>query len=186
MKSTVTLILIALVAILAGCGTGQEIPLTDFDKVELRSGFHVDISVGEEYSVVLKVNEDFLDDVEAVKVGDTLIIRAKPGHNLRGASLKAEVVMPALTGLALNSGSWVTVRGSGSDVTISLKGGSHAELGNFTVENANLSATSGSHVTVNVSGRLDVDVSGGSHVKYIGEPQIGDVGISGGSTFTNR
>lgn len=198
MKRKMTLILIVLAVVLVGCVTRTGVPLTDFDKVEIRSGFTVDISVGKtipgnfpniftkEYSVVLKVTEDVLEHVEAVKSGDTLIIRAKSGHDTRGAALRAEVAMPALTGLTLNDGSHVTVSGSGDDVTISVKGGSHANLANFAVENADLTASDGSHVTLNVSGRLDVEVSGGSHVLYSGEPQIGDIDLSGGSTFRKK
>lgn len=183
MKRLMTLILIVLVAVLAGCGIEQEVPLTDFDKVEISNGFHVDISVGEEYSVTLKVAEDVLDDVEAVKSGDTLIIRPKPFHNIGRGSLRAEVTMPELTGLELKNGSHVAVSGSGGDVTFNISGGSHANLGSFAVENADLTVSSGSHVNLNVSGTLDAKVSGGSHVSYKGDPSIGSVDISGGSTF---
>ena len=186
MKRIITLILIVLATVLAGCGTsqtGQNVPLTDFDKVEISNGFHVDISVGEEYSVVLKVAEDVLDDVEAVKEGDTLKIRTKPFHDTKRVTLAAEVTLPTLTELTLQNGSHVTVSGPGSDVTFNISGGSHANMGDFNVENADLTVSGGSHVTVNVGGRLDVEVSGGSHVRYRGDPQIGDVDISGGSTF---
>ena len=190
MKRIMTPILIVLAVVLAGCGTsqtGQGVPLTDFDKVEISNGFHVDISVGGEYSVVLKVAEDVLGDIEAVKEGDTLKIRIRPFHAIgRGASLKAEVTMPALTGLTLQNGSHVTASGSGGDVTFNISGGSHANLDNFTVENADLTASGGSHVTMNVSGRLDVEVKGGSHVRYHGEPQIGDIDLSSGSTFKKK
>ena len=189
MKRAITLLLIVLAIALAGCGTShsvQDVPLTDFDKVEISNGFHVDISVGEDYSVVLKVAEDVLDDVEAVKEGDTLKIRPKPLHDTGRVSLEAEVTMPMLTALTLKNGSHVTVSGSGGDVNFNISGGSHADLGDFTVENADLSATSGSHVTINVSGRLDVEVKGGSHVRYRGDPQIGDIDLSSGSTFKKQ
>ena len=189
MKRVMILFIIVLATVLAGCGTSQTaqgMPLTDFNKVEISNGFHVDISVGEDYSVVLKVPEDVLDDVEAVKEGDTLKIRPKPLHDTGRVSLKAEVTMPVLTALTLKNGSHVTVSGSGGDMNFNISGGSHADLGDFTVENADLSATGGSHVTVNVSGRLNVEVKGGSHVRYSGEPQIGDIDLSSGSTFKKK
>ena len=68
--------------------------------------------------------------------------------------MKAEVTMPALTGLTVQNGSHVTVTGSGGDVTFDISGGSHANLGNFKVENADLTVIGGSHVTVHVSGDL--------------------------------
>ena len=185
-----TLVLIILAVTLVGCGTSQTVQgvsVADFDKVEISNGFHVDISVGEEYSVTLKVAEDILEDVEAVKEGDTLKIRIKPLHDIgRAATLEAEVTMPALTALTLQDGSHLTVRGSGSDAIFNISGGSHADLGKFAVINADLTATSGSHVTINVSGKLDVEVNGGSHVSYSGDPQIGDIDLSGGSTFSKK
>jgi hypothetical protein len=190
MKHIIILVLVVLVGVMTGCGTSQieqGVPLTGFSKVEISNGFHVDITVGEDYSVVLKVGEDILDEVEAIKEGDTLKIRPKPLHDFgRGVSLEAEVTMPALTSLTLQNGSHVTVRGSGDDVDFNISGGSHANLGDFSVENAVLSAIGGSHVTINVSGKLDVEVKGGSHVRYIGEPQIGDIDISSGSTFSEK
>ena len=188
MKSIIALIIIVLVAVLMGCGTGQtgqEVFLKDFNKIEILNGFHVDINVGEEYGVMLKVDEDILRDVEAVKEGDTCIIRVKPSHDIgRATTLSAEITLPALTGLTIKNGSHVTVNGSSDDVVFDISGGSHASLGDFVVENADLTVSGGSHVTVNVKGKLDVEVSGGSHVRYKGEPQLGDVNISAGSTFS--
>jgi len=186
MKRKMTLILIVLVAVLAGCGTKQEVPLTDFDKVEIRNGFTVDISVGDEYNVAFKVAEDVLEHVEAVKEGNTLIIRVKPGHDTKGASLAAEVTMPTLTALTLDNGSHVTVSGSGGDVTLSVAGGSGADLASFSVENADVTASRGSEVTVNVSGRLDASASGGSKVYYRGNPTLGTIEESGGSEVRPR
>ena len=190
MLRIMTLILIILALSLAGCGTSQieqGVSATDFDKVEINNGFHVDIIVGEEYSVTLKAAEDILEDVEAVRDGDTLKIRVKPLHDIgRAASLKAEVTMPSLTALTLNGGSWVTVTGSGNDVTLKFTSGSHADLDNFKIANADLTVSGGSHVSLNVNGKLDVEVSGGSHVTYSGDPQIGDIDLSSGSTFSKK
>jgi len=41
-----------------------------------------------------------------------------------------------------------------------------------------LALNDGSHVTLNVSG--------GAHVLYSGDPQIGDIDLSGGSTFSKK
>ena len=172
MKRKMTLILIVMVAVLAGCATKQEAPLTDFDKVEILNGFTVNINVGEEYSVVLEVAEDVLEHVEAVNTGDTLIIRAKPGHDARGAALKAEVTMPTLRRLTLDNGSHVTVNGSGGDVTIIAKAGSVANLDDFAVENADVTELDGSQVTVNVTGRLVAKITGSSKIYYLGDPSI--------------
>ncbi len=189
MKRIITLILIVLVAILTGCSSRSpryEIPVTEFNKIDIRNGFHVDINVGEDYKVVLEVAENAFQDVEAVKEGDTLIIRIKPGHSIQKTSLEAEVDIPALTGLTLQNGSHVNVAGSGGDVIFNIAGGSHATMASFAVNNADLTASGGSHVTLNVNGRLDAEVKGGSHVTYGGQPSLGDIDISEGSSFTGK
>jgi hypothetical protein len=78
MKGTIVLTFVILAVLTAGCATGEKVSLAGFDKVEVQDGFHVDIIVGKEYSVTLKVDDDVLKKVEAVKQGDTLIFRAKP------------------------------------------------------------------------------------------------------------
>ena len=171
MKRKMTLVLIVLVALLAGCATKQEASSTDLGKVEILNGFTVDISVGEEYSVVFEVAEDVLEHVEAVRTGDTLIIRTKSGQDT-DAALKADVTMPALTRLTLDNGSHVTVNGSGGDVTIYAKAGSDANLADFAVENADVTALDGSQVTVNVSGRLSAKITGTSKIYYLGDPSF--------------
>ena len=182
MKSRIVLTFVILAVLTAGCATtGIEVSLTDFDKVEIQDGFHVDITVGEEYSVTLEVDDDVLEKVETVKQGDTLIFRAKPFQGIIPGSLVAEVTMPALTALSLGSGSHVNVKGSGDDLTLRASAGSHADLSGFKVENAVVTASSGSHVTVNVSGKLDASASSGSHIFYLGDPYIRDSGGSSGS-----
>jgi hypothetical protein len=160
--------------------------LTGFDKVEIQDGFHVDIIVGKEYSVTLKVDDDVLKKVEAVKQGDTLVIRAKPFQGIIPGSLAAEVTMPALTALSLGSASHVNVKGSGDELTLKASAGSHADLSDFKVENAVVTASSGSHVTVNVSGKLDASASSGSHIFYLGDPYIRDSGVSSGSMLQKK
>jgi hypothetical protein len=89
--------------------------------------------------------------------------------------------MPALTALSLGSGSHVNVKGSGDELTLKASAGSHADLSDFEVEDAIVTASSGSHVTVNVSGKLDASASSGAHIYYLGDPYIKDSGVSSGS-----
>ena len=96
MKGKILLTFVILAVLTAGCATGKEVSLTDFDKVEIQDGFHVDITVGEEYSVTLNVDDDVLKKIEVVKQGDTLIFRVKPFQDIVSDSLVAEVAMPAL------------------------------------------------------------------------------------------
>jgi len=187
MKNKYLLTIVILTVLAAGCTTtGRDISLTDFDKIEIQDGFHVDIIVGEEFSVTLDVDDNTLRKIEVVKQGDTLIFRVRPFQGIISGSLVAEVTMPALTALSLGSGSHVKVTGSGDSLILRAVAGSHADLSGFRVENADVTARSASHVTVNVTDKLDATASSGSHIYYLGDPYVRDSGVSSGSILQSR
>ncbi len=86
----------------------------------------------------------------------------------------------------ISGASTVRLQGSASDIDINASGASHAELANFTVNNADVNLSGASSGTVNLNGKLDVDLSGASNLRYIGEPTVGDIDISGGSTLNKN
>jgi len=88
--------------------------------------------------------------------------------------------------LKLSGGSRIELAGSADNLVADGSGGSHLELGSFPVDNANIKISGGGGATVDVSGTLDLDLSGGSRVIYIGDPKIGDIDLSGGSTIRKK
>ncbi|MFC1958464.1 head GIN domain-containing protein [Chloroflexota bacterium] len=88
--------------------------------------------------------------------------------------------------LKLSGGSRIELVGSADNLVTDGSGGSQLELGSFPVDNANIKISGGGRATVDVSGTLDLDISGGSRVIYDGEPQIGDIDLSGGSTMKRK
>lgn len=174
----------------------QEEAITGFDRLDISHGFQVDIHQGETFSVIIRVDDNLVDQVRVVKEGSTLKIGLEPGrsYNITEATLEADVTMPVLTGADLSSGSHlrgeveagditfklsggshVTLSGSAGDLAVEADGGSHAKLGGLAVVDANVEARGGSHVTVNPSGRLDAVAKGGSHVSYLGNPTLGTI-----------
>ena len=51
---------------------------------------------------------------------------------------------------------------------------------------AAVEASGASNVTVQTNGVLDVEASGGSRVFYLGDPTLGNIETSGGSTVGRR
>ena len=191
MKRTVTVILAVLAALLAGCGltstTGsgnvmtQEETITGFDKVEISQGFRLDISQGDTFSVVVRVDDNLVQYLQVVKQDNTLKIGLEPDRTYASATLRAEVTMPQLSRLTLRHGSRGTVSGSGGDVTVEAFDGSRGDLSAFAVENATVVARGGSRLTVNVSGKLVADAHEGSRVDYLGNPTAVTTNTTGGS-----
>ena len=88
--------------------------------------------------------------------------------------------------LDLSGGSHADLEGSADVLIVDASGGSHIELSEFSVEDADIELSGGSFGTINVSGRLDADVSGGSHLTYIGDPILGDIVQTSGSTVSMK
>ncbi len=86
----------------------------------------------------------------------------------------------------LSGGSQVNLEGEADDLVIDASGGSQLDLEDFPVDDANIHLSGGGRATVNVSGILDVDLSGGSRVIYVGEPTQVNIEASGDSTVSKK
>ena len=217
MKRTITIVLGVLIALLAGCtrasltGSGKivtrEETYTGFDKLDISHGFKVDVRQAEDFSVVIRVDDNVEKHLKVVKKGSTLQIGLKPNVSVRNHTLEAEITMPELAGLDLSGGthgtvtgfestkalnldvsggSEATLTGSAGDVTIDASGGGEVDLSAFSVVDANVEASGGSEVTVNASGRLDADASGGANIYYLGSPTLGTIEESGGGEVRRK
>ena len=195
MKTTLAIILLVLVALTTACsqvttGSGdivtQEMDLTGFDKLDISQGFNVEVSQGDEFSVLVRVNENLVEYLQVEVVGDSLKIGLEGNRIYANATLQAEITMPTLTELEVSGGSDAMVSGTGDDITVDASGGSDADLAEFQVVNASIDASGGSQVIINASGNLNVDASGGSQIYYLGSPTLGQIDTSGGSNVDPR
>jgi hypothetical protein len=179
-KRIIAVFLVLVVGVLAGCGlvssTGSgnvvthEESITGFDEVDISQGFTVDISQGDTFSVVVRVDDNLIQYLQVVKEDSTLKIGLDLDRIYVNATLQAEVTMPELSRVTLKEGSHATVSGSGGDFTIEASEGSGGDLSAFAVQSATAVATGGSQLTVNVSGKLVADASEGSKIYYLGSP----------------
>jgi len=185
----------------------QEEYFSDFTVVEVGSGFTVEIAQSSLYSISITADDNVLDYIQVSRTGDTLEIRLKWGYSYRNPTLRVDITMPELYELRFSGGTHGTIEefSSSHDFVLELSGGSslsgdfttsgdtqftlsggshgsHLKLSDFPVHDANVKLSGGSHATINLDGRLDGDLSGGSHLKYLGNPTTVDVNTSGGST----
>ena len=86
----------------------------------------------------------------------------------------------------LSGASNLNGEGEAENLLISASGASRLELSDFPVQNANVILSGASHATINLDGRLDANLSGASHLRYIGDPIMGNIQTSGGSTVEKK
>jgi hypothetical protein len=107
--------------------------------------------------------------------------------NLSGASrVSGSIIASGDAQFDLSGASKVELAGTAKDVQVEASGASQAELADFTVEKADFNLSGASNGTVNVNGRLDANLSGGSRLSYVGEPIMGTISLSGGSTLGRK
>jgi len=86
----------------------------------------------------------------------------------------------------ISGASTVDLDGSGHDMDIAVSGASHVKLADFTVVDTEVELSGASSASINVSGRLDINLSGASRLEYSGNPVLGSVDISGASTMKKK
>jgi hypothetical protein len=167
----------------------QEEAISGFDKVDISQSFSVDITQGENFRVVIRVDDNLVEHLNVVKQGSTLKIGLDPNrsYTITNATMEAEVTMPELIGLELSGNSDATVSGfeSNKALVVDLSGNSGL-LGDIQAGDSRFDVSGNSSVTVTGSaGNVTVDASGSSEVDLTDFPASdGTVNASGASTVT--
>jgi len=87
---------------------------TDFTKVEAESGFQVELTKSNTFSVEITADDNVLEYIEVDKSGDTLRIRPKGNRIYRSVTLRAKITMPDLYKIDLSGGSRANITGFSS------------------------------------------------------------------------
>ena len=103
-----------------------------------------------------------------------------------GASRVSGDIVAGNVDFDISGASSVELEGSANDIIADVSGASSLKLDDFTATNADIDFSGASSGTVNLSGRLDADVSGASRLWYIGEPTMGDIDTSGASSVSKK
>jgi hypothetical protein len=192
MKYTIIFILAILLITSVGCfytGSGniveKKFDINTFDKIEASDGFKINISQGDIFSVVVKIDDNMVDHLVVTRENDTLKLEMNPKGGFRNIfTLKAEVTLPKLTSLVLNNGAHATATGSGEEIYIEINNGCIVDLAAFRVKNAIVNVNNGSQITINVIDSLIAKADNGSKVHYLGNPKDLKKEESNGSEIT--
>jgi len=103
-----------------------------------------------------------------------------------GASRVTGDIVAGNVDFDISGASTVQLEGSANDMVADVSGASSFHLDDFTVNNADVDFSGASSGTVNLSGRLNADLSGASRLWYIGEPIMGNIDTSGASTISKK
>ncbi len=111
---------------------------------------------------------------------DRLAIDVSGASSLRGDIEAGDVR------LEVSGASTVELTGSGGNLSGNGSGASSLRLARFPVQDADISLSGASTAELDISGRLNADLSGASRLEYAGSPTLGRMQTSGGSTIRSR
>jgi hypothetical protein len=104
-----------------------------------------------------------------------------------GASSTSGTLTAHSTAIKLTGASDIKLTGSGGNLDLSASDASDARLKGFSVGDADVGLSGGSHADLDVDGELSVSLSGASELIYGGNPILGGrTDISGGSRMEHR
>lgn len=199
MKTKYQILSLITILLLAGCaqltitGSGnivtQEETITGFDRVSAKHSFEVSISQGEDYKVVISVDDNIVEHLDVRKDGSTLKIGLEFNryYSIINATMRAEVVMPELSAVELLGASSAAITGfaSSNDFEADLSG-SGTLRGDIEAGDTSFDLSGSSDVSISGSGGdLKIDSSGSSVVDLSDFPaENADLDLSGSSTVT--
>jgi hypothetical protein len=189
-KMRVTLIALALAA--AGCsiveGSGEvvtiDVPIDDFSRLVVTHSFEVNVTVGDEPSLTLRVDDNLEASLNVGVTDDTLRIGLEPRTSVSNATLEADVTVTSL-GAIEGSGAVNVHLGTLTGPTLELQLSGASELdGAVDFESMTGKISGASNVSLSGrSGTLDIEASGASDLSLLDlEVDLLTVRLSGASS----
>ncbi len=168
--------------------TGSYISTTHRARITMPKLYGLDLSGATQGAVVgFSSSEDF--SVGLSGASSLAMANMSAGDitfDISGASRVSGDIAAGDARFDISGASRVELEGLAEDIVVSASGASHVELDDFPVHNADVNLSGASRATVNLDGRLDVNLSGASNLQYIGQPTMGSIDISGGSTISSK
>ncbi len=163
----------------------ETLDLTGFTAIDIQDTFDVDVTVGDDFSVVIDTDDNLVERLDVDVDGDELQVRLDGGVSLGEGTLKATIVLPELVDIDVSGASTVSITGvSGATLEADVSGASEltmkGEVTELMVDVSGASELVSDLVDVSIA---KVDLSGASDVRLASADTVtGD--LSGASTLT--
>jgi hypothetical protein len=173
----------------SGKALTKEYKIADFNSVDIRAVFEVEIAQGDAFHVSVTADDNLFDYIKADKHDSTLTFsldsKDKSFHTKE--HLKAKVTMPSLRTLKINGAAKATVSGfkNSPEISIDVNGASHLK-GNLETKTMTVKAAGASHMKLTGSAKeAKLNLSGASHLDLSDFAiEQADVHLSGASQAT--
>ena len=179
--------------------------LSGFTEVSAGSGARARIVAGDDYSVVVRIDDNLQDDVQVEVEDGRLHIGMRSTFNYRNRHFEVDVTLPDLAAVSVSGGARATLSGFDLDhamdarvsggarlegavdaarLSMTASGGARAELAG-TAESVSVRGSGGSRTDLSsfTAESVDVSLSGGSRADVYATQELTG-GVSGGARVT--
>lgn len=151
--------------------------------VHIKGSFHGNIG---KKNILVKVTAQKMEKVSASSGSSLITMNTIKSSYLKlssssGASIEAEVDANKLS-VDVSSGSTTSVKGKADEFKGESSSGASLRGQNLVVKNADVDASSGSSISLQVNGDLHAEASSGASINYSGTPTMVDVEKSSGGS----
>lgn len=153
---------------LSGSGkiASREVETADFDQLEAGMTFDLTIRQGEDFKVVLSSDDNFIDYLQVDNNDGRASFGFKPGYayDIKGVTLRAEVTVPVLAGLALSGSAHAGLEGLSQTRSLDVElSGSSSLDGGLEASKANIELSGSTYVKLEGSvEELELNTCGNS------------------------
>jgi len=97
------------------------------------------------------------------------------------SSFAANINVDVNAEIEVSTNSAIALVGSANDVLADISNVSNADMEGFSTHDINIKLDRLSHGTITLDGKLDAEVTGASDLRWIGNPVMGNINVTGGS-----
>jgi len=165
-------------------GTGpivtKTLTLEEFSKIQNTGVADIYVTLGSPQSVVLKAQQNIIDEMTIGVIIDELKIGLKQGVNIeRADTIRFDITVPEINSISLTGvGDYILSGDFQHELTIVLTGVGTVKAFDLEVGTCNITITGVGDCEVNVQNELNVDITGVGDVYYKGNP-IKNSSVSG-------
>jgi hypothetical protein len=148
-------------------------------------GFKLKVHGASRLNGEINAGDSEIDVTGASKVELALSVKALK-LRVVGASELSSTIKTDSANIEVVGASGIKFFGKMGDVVIRAAGASHLDIGEASVNNADIKLVGASRCSLNVDGKLDVELAGASKLIYGGNPVMGNVRIAGASSLNKK
>jgi hypothetical protein len=172
----------------SGIAVTQEFDLSGFDQVEVSGAFFAEITRGDSFDVVVRVDEKLEEHLRVQVVGSTLEVGWTPNLSILGtATREVEITMPELARVELSGATQGTISGFESNVDLSVEVSGASKLnGDIRAGDANFEVSGASTVDLSGSGGALVLNASGASTADLSDFVVNDADVEATGASTAR